>query len=552
MRHPLPRVVLLLSVLLSGLLLAAHGPTPARASTTWATKVDEPLLQATADGTAAEFLIVLNAQADLSGATALRDKTARGEYVYQTLTAMASRTQAPVRAILDARGATYRPYWIHNMIWVSGDLELVRLMASRSDIFHVYANEWQRAELPRPDAPPVGSRALKSIEWNIELTNAPDAWAEGYFGQSAVIGGQDTGYEWQHPAIMAQYRGWDGQNASHDYNWHDAIHAEDPNPFVAYIPTALKHYNRHDAIHTEDPNNPALNPCGFSTAAPCDDQGHGTHTMGTMVGETSNSRIGMAPGTKWIGCRNMESGWGSPVTYAECYEWFIAPYPHGGDSFTDGDPSRAPHVINNSWSCPMNEGCTSVDILREVVEAVTAAGIVTVHSAGNSGSNCGSINTPSAIYDASFTVGATDVTDDIASFSSRGPVTADGSGRRKPDIVAPGVGVYSSYRGGLYASLSGTSMAAPHVAGLVALLISADPDLAGQVEAIEHIIAQSGHRLLTEQGCGDDTPTSVPNNVYGWGRIDALAALSLVDARNYEFQPLLPGLFNPADPVPTR
>ncbi len=527
MRHLLPRVVLFLSALLSGLLFAAHGSTPVRASAAWATKVDEPLLQATADGASAEFLIVLNMQADLSGATALRDKTARGEYVYETLTAVASRTQAPVRAILDAHGTTYRPYWIHNMIWVSGDRELVRLVASRSDVFHVYANEWQRAELPQPDAPPIGYRVLKPVEWNIELTNAPDAWAEGYYGQGAVIGGQDTGYEWQHPAIMTQYRGWDGQNTDHDYNW-------------------------HDAIHSEDPNSPAPNPCGLSTAAPCDDQGHGTHTMGTMVGETPDSRIGMAPGAKWIGCRNMESGWGSPVTYAECYEWFIAPYPHGGDSFTDGDPSQAPHVINNSWSCPMSEGCTSVDILREVVEAVTTAGIVTVHSAGNSGSGCGSINTPSAIYDASFTVGATDRTDDIASFSSRGPVTADGSGRRKPDIVAPGVNVYSSYRGGLYASLSGTSMAAPHVAGLVALLISADPDLAGQVETIEHIITQSGHPLLTRQGCGDDIPTSRPNNVYGWGRIDALESLSLVHARNHEFYLLVPGLFNLADPVSTR
>jgi len=535
MRHLLPRIVLLLSALVSGLLLVAYDPTPARASAAWATKVDEPLLQATADGGTAEFLIVLNAQSDLSGAAALRDKATRGEYVYQTLTAVAFRTQAPVRAVLDARDATYRSYWIHNMIWVSGDRDLVRLMASRSDVSHVYANEWQSLDLPKPTTPSVTPRDLSPVLWNIELTNAPDAWANGYYGQGVVIGGQDTGNEWQHPAIMAKYRGWDGQNASHDYNWHDAIHAEDP-------------------------NSPMPNPCGLSTAAPCDDNGHGTHTMGTMVGEKPDPQtgvdnakwIGMAPGAKWIGCRNMESGKGSPVTYAECYEWFIAPYPYGGDSFIDGDPSKAPHVINNSWSCPASEGCTSVDILREVVEAVTAAGIVTIHSAGNSGPTCGSVSTPSALYDASFTVGATDTYDDIASFSSRGPVTADGSGRLKPDIVAPGVSVLSSYLGDSYVYLSGTSMAAPHVAGLAALLISAHPELAGQVETIEHIITQSSHHLLTEQGCGDDTPTSVPNNVYGWGRIDALAALSLVDARDHEFQLLLPGLFDLADPIPRR
>ncbi len=542
MRHLLPRVVLLLSALSAALLLVAQG-SPARASAAWTAKVDEALLRATADDAEAEFLIILNEQADPAGAYALRDKTARGEYVYKTLTAVAARTQAPVRALLDARGVSYRPYWVRNMIWARGNRELVQLIASRLDVDHIYANEWRRTALPQPAAAAVAAREPAAVEWNIELTNAPDVWAKGYYGQGAVIGGQDTGYEWQHPAIMAQYRGWDSQNAkaNHDYNWHDAIHAEDPGPFVAYIPTALKYYNRHDAFHTEDPNNPALNPCGFSTAAPCDDQGHGTHTMGTMVGETPDSRIGMAPGAKWIGCRNMESGVGSPVTYAECYEWFIAPYPLGGDSFTDGDPSRAPDVINNSWSCPLSEGCISLDILQDIVEAVTAAGIVTVHSAGNSGSNCGSVTTPSAIYDASFTVGATDGDDNIAYFSSRGPVTADGSGRRKPDIVAPGVWVRSSYPDDTYASLSGTSMAAPHVAGLVALLISANPALAGQVEAIENAITQSAQPLLTTQGCGGDTPGSLPNNVYGWGRIDALAAvLSVVDPVEHTFHSLVP------------
>lgn len=518
MRHLLPRVVMLLAALSAALLLVAQGSPPARASAAWTMKVDAPLMQATADGTAAEFLIVLNAQADLSGAAALRDKTTRGDYVYKALTAVAARTQAPVRALLDARGVSYRPYWVRNMIWARGDRELVQLVASRFDVAHLYANEWRRTALPQPAAAAVAAREPSAIEWNIALTNAPDVWAKGYFGQGAVIGGQDTGYEWQHPAIMAQYRGWDSQNAkaNHDYNWHDAIHAEDP-------------------------NSPTPNPCGLSTAAPCDDQGHGTHTMGTMVGETPDSRIGMAPGAKWIGCRNMESGWGSPITYAECYEWFIAPYPHDGDSFTDGDPSRAPDVINNSWSCPLSEGCISLDILQDIVEAVTAAGIVTVHSAGNSGSNCGSVTTPSAIYDASFTVGATDGDDNIAYFSSRGPVTADGSGRRKPDIVAPGVWVRSSYPDDTYAFLSGTSMAAPHVAGLVALLISAKPALAGQVDAIENAITQSAQPLLTTQGCGGDTPTSLPNNVYGWGRIDALAAvLSVVDPVEYTFHSLVP------------
>jgi subtilisin family serine protease len=261
--------------------------------------------------------------------------------------------------------------------------------------------------------------------------------------------------------------------------------------------------------------------------------------MGTMVGETATQQIGMAPGARWIGCRNMEQGWGTPATYTECYEWFIAPYPIGGNPMTDGDPARAPHVINNSWSCLEVEGCTADDVLLAVVEAVRAAGIVTVHSAGNTGSNCGSVENPAAIYDASFTVGATNEEDNIAGFSSRGPVLADGSARRKPDIVAPGTGVESSYPGG-YASLSGTSMAAPHVAGLVALLISAEPSLAGDVDALETAITQTALHLTSDEGCGGDTPTSVPNNVYGWGRIDALAAYESLSEVEPAFEVLMP------------
>jgi subtilisin family serine protease len=251
--------------------------------------------------------------------------------------------------------------------------------------------------------------------------------------------------------------------------------------------------------------------------------------MGTMVGDDGNgNQTGVAPGAKWIACRNMEEGWGSPATYSECFEWFIAPYPFGGDPFNDGDPDRAPHVINNSWSCPASEGCTMPNVLRQVVEAVRAAGIVTVQSAGNYGSGCSTVTTPPAIYEASFTAGATGRDDVIASFSSRGPVLADGSSRLKPNITAPGVAIRSTIPGGAYGVLSGTSMAAPHIAGVTALLIAADPALAGQVDEIENLIEETAVPLTSDQGCGRDTPSSVPNHVYGWGRVDALAAVRAI------------------------
>jgi subtilisin family serine protease len=151
---------------------------------------------------------------------------------------------------------------------------------------------------------------------------------------------------------------------------------------------------------------------------------------------------------------------------------------------------------------------------------------MTVHSAGNSGySGCETVNEPAAIYAESFTVGSVDSNDIISNFSSRGPVSADGSNRFKPQVSAPGSGIRSSLPNGSYGYKSGTSMAAPHVTGLVALLISAQPHLTGQVNALETLIEKSAQPLFTSEDCGGDTSTSHPNHTYGWGRIDAWAAL---------------------------
>jgi subtilisin family serine protease len=194
-------------------------------------------------------------------------------------------------------------------------------------------------------------------------------------------------------------------------------------------------------------------------------------------------------------------------------------------------------VINNSWSCTVAEGCNDPDILLTAVQAVRAAGIITVHSAGNSGSDCETVTDPATIYEESFSVGATYSNDSIVGFSSRGPVTVDGSNRLKPNVTAPGSSIRSSYPGGIYIHSSGTSMAAPHVAGLVALLFSANPGLIGQEEEIESLIESSALPLTSTQTCGGIPGSDIPNNTFGYGRIDAWAAINTT--LNISYYPVL-------------
>ena len=449
-----------------------------------AEKVDPALagqFAASADGRA-PFLVVLQEQADLSPAARLLTKQEKGRFVYAALRAAAARTQQPVVDLLAHDGAACHPFWIVNAVWSRGRASAATQAAQRSDVRGVLADRVAVQPLPVPDA--VQPLSTLGVEWGVSMIRAPDVWALGYTGQGVVVGGQDTGYAWDHPALKHAYRGWDGTNADHNFNWHDAIHAAVTN--------------------------------GSESAAPWDDLGHGTHTMGTMVGADGANQIGVAPGARWIGCRNMAYNVGTYARYLECFEWFLAPTDLVGGN---PDPTRAPDVMNNSWVFTSGEGCTNVDMLKPAVEACRAAGIVVVASAGNSGPSAGSVVNPPALYAASFTVGSVDSSGTIAGTSSRGPVTADGSGRRKPDVCAPGVGVRSSVPGGSYETKSGTSMAGPHVAGAVALILSAHPTLRGQVDRIE---------TLLERTAQPHSPA--PDNTYGWGRIDVLAAVGLTDS----------------------
>lgn len=454
-----------------------------------------------------DFILAIDSDVDLTAADKLANKAEKGAFVYGTLTKLAQTSQAPIVAEIEARELPYRQFWINNTILVTGTQADIEYFAQMGEITAVFANPITTLDLPPILFHPAQEVvAVDKIEPNIKQIGAPDVWELGITGQGVVIGGQDTGYHWQHPALINQYRGWDGAEADHDYNWHDTV--------------------------TSDDNGV----CGSNSPEPCDDfsSSHGTHTMGTAVGtDGGHHQIGVAPDAQWIGCRNMNNGNGTPATYTECYEWFIAPYPLGGDPFTDGDPSKAPHIITNSWGCPPSEGCAETSLLK-VVQAVRAAGILSVHSAGNTGANCGTISTPATHFQESFSVGSVDGKNVISSFSGRGPATVGVESWRKPDIVAPGDFIRSASKKTGYNFLSGTSMAAPHVAGVAALLISAEPSLAGQVDLLEQILAETAVPLTSAQGCGGDSPTQTPNNVYGNGRVDALAAVSSILFDEYQ------------------
>lgn len=434
------------------------------------------------------LFVIMKAQADLSSLSQIQNIDDRRTAAYKELTRFANESQADLQETFDSLGVEYTPYYLVNAMEVRGGTLIRLFLLTRPEVDRVIPSPRLRP------AQPVESMALTNlfnepapggVQWNVSMIGADKVWEEfGVRGEGIVVGQSDSGVDVKHPDLKDSYR---GKDSSDDYNWFD--------PW-------------------------------YGGASPYDDNGHGTHTLGTVLGQNG---IGVAPGATWFACMNLNRYLGNPALYLDCMQFMLAPFPLGGDPFADGDPTRAADVLNNSWGCPEIEGCDPQALLY-AANHLRDAGIFVVVSTGNDGPNCSTVNAPLSLYDSVFSVGAIDRNGDVTEFSSRGPVTADGSNRIKPDIVAPGRDILSALPGGTYGALEGTSMAGPHVAGVVALLWSADPSLIGDIDRTEQIIIETAKPYTgsTSLGCFEG---SVPNAGYGYGMVDVYAAVKAVLGR---------------------
>src|SRR5699024_6830743 len=370
----------------------------------------------------------------------------------------------------------YHSYFIVNGMTVTAPKEIAEKLASFPEVEKVLRNETREINTTF-DEEMKNSQSLQDdeIEWKVDRVNAPDSWAMGIDGTGTVVASLDTGVQWDHPALKEQYRGYDSSTGEvdHEFSFYDAT--------------------------------------GDGYEVPADDNGHGTHVTGTMVGhETDESnQVGVAPGAEWIAAKVFDAnGSAKDADLLDAAEWILAP---------GGRADLAPDVVNNSWG-----GGPGLDEwYRDSVKAWRDAEIFPEFAAGNTDlfnpGGPGSVVAP-ANYPESFAVGATDSDDLIADFSLQGPSPYDDA--IKPEIAAPGVGIRSAVPGDGYGSMSGTSMASPAVSGIAALLRQVNSSIS--VDDMEEIL------MNTAVPKTDDQLTDVPNNAYGHGLIDASAAVTSI------------------------
>ncbi|MEU5216544.1 S8 family serine peptidase [Streptomyces sp. NPDC020807] len=465
------------AVLTGSPVAAAESPSPSA-------QVDSALLDAVEESGEASFFVVLKDRADLSGARKQKTHAKAAEAAYEALRSHAGASQRPLVSFLDKEKVGHTDYWIANAVRVTGGKDLVEKLARRSDVASLVKSRTYRLDdieasvdkvtSSRTTADGADAGTGGAAEWGVADIHADDVWNQyDNRGEGIVIANVDSGVQFDHPDLVENYRGNDGSGGfTHDYNFYDAT-----------------------------------GQCGTS-GVPCDNNGHGTHIMGTMVGKNG---IGVAPNARWIAAKGCESSSCSDASLLAAGQWILAPTDHDG---RNPRPDLAPHIVNNSW------GGGDTTFYQDIVEAWNAAGIFEAFAAGNdgNGTTCSTAHAPGSQAPA-YGVGAYDSSGKIASFSGFGPSLVDGSA--KPNISAPGVNIRSTWPGSSYNTINGTSMATPHVAGAVALLWSSAPSLIGHIDETRDLLNE-GARDVDDTHCGG---TAGMNNVWGEGRLDILASV---------------------------
>uniref|UniRef100_K3WRN9 subtilisin n=1 Tax=Globisporangium ultimum (strain ATCC 200006 / CBS 805.95 / DAOM BR144) TaxID=431595 RepID=K3WRN9_GLOUD len=407
---------------------------------------------------------------------AFSSRTAKVEAVKSKLQEQSKVASAEVESLLSKEASGlhggYKNFWISNQVSIKGaSFELVTKLAGLSSVGEI-REQILIYESPVLDLKPDVNE-LVSQEWGIQRIGANKIWADGNIGQGVLVATIDSGVRSTHEALKRNFLG--------SHGWFDAEN---------------------------------------QTAIPYDLSGHGTHTMGTIAGSHG---VGVAPGATWLACKGSriyQTETGPKVTFSEedlntCAQFILCPTDTDGNN---SDCSKAPRIVSNSWG-----GAGGQDFFDGVINAWIKAGIIPVFSQGNSGPACGTAGSPGDNTRV-IGVGATGATDNLAYFSSRGPTVF---GRRKPDISAPGFYIRSSYFGSDndYQVLSGTSMAAPHVAGSIALLLATQPNLAiDEVKVALYTTTDQKGLQPSNYTCGGTSDAAWPNNQWGHGRLNILNA----------------------------
>ena len=470
--------------------------------------VIEPELQEFINQSSDEMIsvnIIFKAQIDENElndrASNFENKKARREFVINELKYFSEKSQQEVLSIMQSEQRNGKvtnivSHWLSNSITCTTTKDVIYLLSERDDILIIGHNADKEAILSGQQSAVSGQQSVKAeteIEEHVSQVNAPQVWNQGYTGEGVLVAILDTGVNYEHPDLADHL--WDGgaQYPNHGYNSYDGS------------------------------NNTM------------DNRGHGTHCAGIICGDgTGNKQTGIAPDATLM-CVKALNDTGNTNASAICAGMEFA-VEHGAE------------VLSMSLGIA-NSSVADREMLRQTCVNTLQAGVVASVAAGNEGDSQNSNPIPNNVrvpascpapwihpdqqenageLSCVVSVGAVNKNDNVATVSSRGPVTWQetsfgdypynpGIGLIRPDVCAPGVDVVSlNYSDNGYTKKTGTSQAAPNVAGIICLMLSKKPEMTPA--EISMVLETSAFKLENNK-----------NNNSGSGRVDALAAINAID-----------------------